>query len=85
MTGHASGQPPEYRKHFVEQARRLADLGAEEEAIARFFGVPVCTIYEWEEALLSSPRLSRKSGARRKLRPSARTPQRLSPTRSGMT
>lgn len=52
MTGLASGQLPEYRQEYAEQARRLALLGAEDEAFARFFGVPVYVIYEWEGAHL---------------------------------
>jgi len=50
MTGYASGQPPEYRKHYAERVLGLTDLGAGEETVARFLGVPVYTIYEWEGA-----------------------------------
>ncbi len=36
-----------YDPGFADQALRLAQLGATEETLARFFEVPVYTIYEW--------------------------------------
>lgn len=42
------GAPTKYRDEFVEQARKLALLGAIDEEIAAFFDVHFTTLYEWK-------------------------------------
>lgn len=44
------GRPTDYRPEFVEQAVRLAELGATDEEIADFFDVSVRTLYRWRNA-----------------------------------
>jgi hypothetical protein len=43
-----AGRPSEYRDEFVEQARKLCELGATDMEIADFFEVDVRTIYRWK-------------------------------------
>ena len=42
------GRPTDYDPMFVEQARKLCELGAKDEEIADFFEVNVRTIYRWK-------------------------------------
>lgn len=42
------GRPPEYRREYAEQARKLCLLGATDEQIADFFEVSVRTIHRWK-------------------------------------
>lgn len=43
-----AGRPSEYREEFVEQAAKLAKLGATDMEVADFFEVDVRTIYRWK-------------------------------------
>lgn len=43
-----TGRPSKYRPEFVEQARKLCQLGATDQEIADFFEVEVRTIYRWK-------------------------------------
>ena len=42
------GRPTDYRNEFVEQARKLARLGATDREVAEFFDVAESTIYLWK-------------------------------------
>lgn len=42
------GRPSSYKPEFVEQARKLALLGATDQEIADFFKVEVRTVYRWK-------------------------------------
>lgn len=42
------GRPTDYKPEFVEQARKLCELGATDIELAEFFGVDVRTIYRWK-------------------------------------
>lgn len=44
------GRPTEYRPEFVEQARKLAQLGATDREVADFFSVSEATIYRWQHS-----------------------------------
>lgn len=44
------GAPTKYRDEFVEQARKLALLGAIDEEIAGFFDIHFTTLYHWKDA-----------------------------------
>jgi hypothetical protein len=45
-----AGRPTDYREEFVEQARKLCQLGATDIELADFFGVNVATIYRWKHS-----------------------------------
>jgi hypothetical protein len=42
------GRPTEFREEFIEQAKKLAQLGATDMEIADFFRVDVRTIHRWK-------------------------------------
>lgn len=42
------GRPSAYKPEFVEQARKLCELGATDAEIANFFEVDTRTIYRWK-------------------------------------
>ena len=42
------GRPSSFRPEFVEQARKLCELGATDLELADFFEVDVRTIYRWQ-------------------------------------
>jgi hypothetical protein len=42
------GRPTDYDPKFVDQARKLCELGATDMEVADFFGVDVRTIYRWK-------------------------------------
>lgn len=42
------GRPTKYQEAYVEQARKLCQLGATDQEIADFFEVEVRTIYRWK-------------------------------------
>jgi hypothetical protein len=44
------GQPSDYSPEFVEQAKKLCELGATDYELADFFGVSTRTIYRWKNA-----------------------------------
>ncbi|WP_079246883.1 hypothetical protein [Sphingomonas turrisvirgatae] len=44
------GRPTAYRDEFVEQAKKLCELGATDMELADFFEVDVSTIYRWKIA-----------------------------------
>jgi hypothetical protein len=44
----AGGRPPKFRPEFVDQARKLAALGATDREIAEFFDVEERTVYRWK-------------------------------------
>jgi hypothetical protein len=46
--GKPGGRPPLFRPEFVEQVRKLCQLGATDIDIADFFDVDVRTIYRWK-------------------------------------
>lgn len=41
------GRPPTYRAEFVEQAKKLCELGATDFEVAKFFDVTATTLYRW--------------------------------------
>jgi hypothetical protein len=43
-----SGRPSKYRPEFVEQARKLCELGATDADLGRFFEVTTVTIWRWQ-------------------------------------
>lgn len=43
-----AGRPTDYRDEFVDQARKLCEMGATDEDLAHFFDVHVATIYRWK-------------------------------------
>jgi hypothetical protein len=43
-----SGRPTTFKPEYVEQARKLCELGATDEELAGFFEVHVATIYRWQ-------------------------------------
>ena len=43
-----AGRPTDFRKAYIEGARKLARLGATDAEVADFFGVDVRTIYRWK-------------------------------------
>ncbi len=45
-----AGRPTKYKPEYVEQAKKLALLGATDVQVANFFNVVESTIYEWKEA-----------------------------------
>lgn len=42
------GRPTGFKPQFVEQARKLCELGATDEDVANFFDVSARTIYRWQ-------------------------------------
>lgn len=52
---HAGGRPSKYRSEMIEQARKLATLGATDREMADFFEVSESTFYLWK---LEHPELS---------------------------
>lgn len=47
-TKHAGGRPSKFKPEFIEQARKLCELGLTDEELAKFFDVHVATIYRWQ-------------------------------------
>lgn len=43
-----AGRPSEFKEEFVEQARKLCELGATDDEMADFFGVHRVTLYRWK-------------------------------------
>ena len=46
----SGGRPTKYKTNFVEQARKLAKLGATDREAAEFFEVDEATIYRWKHS-----------------------------------
>jgi hypothetical protein len=44
----AAGRPSSFRPEFIEQGKKLAELGATDREIAEFIGVDERTIYRWQ-------------------------------------
>lgn len=44
----AGGRPSDFREEFIEQGRKLAQLGATDREIAAFFEVAESTLYLWK-------------------------------------
>ena len=44
----ATGRPTDFRPEMVDQARKLAELGATDREVAQFFDVSEATIYRWQ-------------------------------------
>lgn len=44
----AGGRPSKFKPEFVEQAAKLAALGATDRDVADFFGVTEATLYRWK-------------------------------------
>jgi hypothetical protein len=44
------GRPTDFKKEFVEQARKLCELAATDFELADFFGVDTATIYRWKNS-----------------------------------
>lgn len=42
------GRPTKYSEEFVEQARKLCEMGATDEDLGRFFDVNTSTIWRWK-------------------------------------
>lgn len=47
MAGKRRGRPTSFKHEFVEQARKLCQMGATDIELADFFSVDVSTIYRW--------------------------------------
>ena len=48
MSGkHPGGRPTKYRAEYVDQARKLCELGATDVELAAFFNVSIRSIYQW--------------------------------------
>jgi hypothetical protein len=45
-----AGRPSSFKPEFIEQARKLCELGATDEEVAAFFDVSTRTIYRWQSA-----------------------------------
>lgn len=45
----AGGRPTKYREEFIEQARKLCELGATDLEVAQFFEVSKRTLYYWQQ------------------------------------
>jgi hypothetical protein len=43
-----TGRPSKFQPSFVDQARKLCELGATDEEVASFFDVSARTIYRWQ-------------------------------------
>lgn len=41
------GRPPSYKPEYIEQARKLCELGATDVELANFFGVERTSIWRW--------------------------------------
>jgi len=48
MAEKRTGRPREFKPEFIEQGRKLAEMGATDREIADFFGVRERTIYRWQ-------------------------------------
>lgn len=48
MTEKKRGRPSGFKPDYVEQARKLCELGLTDEELAKFFEVHVATIYRWQ-------------------------------------
>lgn len=46
--GETQGRPTSYKEEYIEQAEKLASLGATDAEVAEFFGVDVRTVYRWK-------------------------------------
>lgn len=44
----AAGRPSKFKPEFVDQARKLCELGATDEEVAEFFEVSARTVYRWQ-------------------------------------
>ncbi len=44
------GRPTAFKPEFIEQARKLAELGAIDREVAEFFGVDGATLYRWKHS-----------------------------------
>lgn len=44
----ARGRPSKFKPEFVDQGRRLANLGATDREIAEFFEIDEATLYRWK-------------------------------------
>jgi hypothetical protein len=56
--------PSTYRPEFAEEARKLALAQTSDEALARYFEIPLATLHEWLEAV---PEFARAVHSGRKL------------------
>lgn len=45
---HPGGRPTKFKTEFVEQARKLASLGATDREAAEFFGINEATLHRWK-------------------------------------
>lgn len=43
-----AGRPTKYKPEYVEQAKKLTQLGATDQQVASFFNVHVDTVFEWK-------------------------------------
>ena len=57
----AGGRPSSFKSEFVEQARKLCQLGATDEDLADFFQVAIRTIANWKA---SQPGFCRPKGGK---------------------
>jgi hypothetical protein len=44
----AGGRPSKFKREHIEQARKLAGLGATDREVAEFFGVSEATLHRWK-------------------------------------
>lgn len=47
----AKGRPSKFKEEYIEQARKLCELGLTDEELARYFEVHVATIYRWQATI----------------------------------
>jgi hypothetical protein len=46
--GNEGGAPSKYKRSFVKQAQKLAELGATDVEVAEFFDINIATVYRWK-------------------------------------
>ena len=46
-----AGRPSDFQNEYIDQARKLAELGATDMEVADFFEVDVRTIYRWKNSI----------------------------------
>lgn len=47
---HPGGRPSKFKPEYIEQAKKLCELGATDEDLANFFDVTTVTIWRWQVA-----------------------------------
>lgn len=50
-TKNKGGRPSSFERRFIEDARKLAKLGANDREVAEFFGVSEATLHRWKHTI----------------------------------